>query len=55
MTYTTGTTSVAWSADGIISEGEYAQMQQMDDNYYAYWNSDDEYVYVGIKVKTEDG
>jgi len=53
MTYTTGTTSVAWSADGVITEGEYSQMQQMDNNYYAYWNADDEYIYVGVKVKTE--
>jgi hypothetical protein len=29
-------------------------MQQMDANYYAYWNTDDEYIYVGVKVKTED-
>ena len=53
LAYTTGTTSVAWNADGIITEGEYAQMQQMDSNYYAYWNSDDEYIYVGVKVKTQ--
>jgi hypothetical protein len=53
LAYTTGTTSVAWNADGVITEGEYAQMQQMDANYYAYWNTDDEYIYVGVKVKTE--
>ena len=53
LAYTTGTTSVAWTADGVITDGEYAQMQQMDSNYYAYWNSDDEYIYVGVKVKTQ--
>ncbi len=53
LAYTTGTTSVAWTADGVITEGEYAQMQQMDDNYYAYWNTDNEYIYVGVKVKTQ--
>jgi hypothetical protein len=53
LAYTTGTTSAAWNADGIITEGEYAQMQQMDDNYYVYWNTDDEYIYVGVKVKTQ--
>jgi len=53
MTYSTGTTSVAWTADGVITEGEYAQMQQMDNNYYAYWNTDDEFIYVGVKVKTQ--
>jgi hypothetical protein len=25
----------------------------MDDNYYAYWNTDNEYIYVGVKVKTQ--
>jgi len=40
-----------WSADGVISAGEYTKVAAYGD-YEINWASDEEYIYVGLKVKT---
>jgi len=40
-----------WSADGIITDGEYTKVNTYGD-YEISWASDEEYIYVGLKVKT---
>jgi DOMON domain len=43
--------SAPFTADGIITPGEYASNQTYDD-YQIYWNNDDSYVYIAMKAKT---
>jgi len=40
-----------WVADGIITAGEYAGRTNYG-NYEVHWNSDERYVYIGMKAKT---
>jgi hypothetical protein len=40
-----------WTADGVISDGEYTKVAKYGD-YEINWASDEEYVYIGLKVKT---
>ena len=40
-----------WSADGVISDGEYTKVAAYGD-YEINWSSDEQYIYVGLKVKT---
>ena len=40
-----------WLADGVISDQEYSNNTQYFD-YYIYWWSDDQYVYIGIRAQT---
>jgi hypothetical protein len=42
---------VEWSADGVISDGEYTKVAAYGD-YEINWASDEGYIYVGLKVKT---
>jgi hypothetical protein len=42
---------IEWSADGVISDGEYTKVAKYGD-YEINWASDEEYIYVGLKVKT---
>lgn len=44
--------SVPFNADGTITPGEYANNVTYDD-YELYWDNDDEYVYIGMKAKTQ--
>jgi len=41
----------AWSADGVISSGEYTNVNTYGD-YEINWSGDEEYIYIGLKVKT---
>jgi len=45
------TPTVEWTADGVISPGEYAKTRTYG-NYELNWRSDQQYVYVGMKAKT---
>jgi len=40
-----------WSADGVITAGEYAGVQTFGD-YEIQWTSDGNYIYIGMKAKT---
>ncbi len=40
-----------WSADGIISDGEYTKVAAYGD-YEIHWTSDGNYIYIGMKAKT---
>jgi hypothetical protein len=40
-----------WSADGVISAGEYTKANTFGD-YEINWASDEEYIYIGLKVRT---
>jgi hypothetical protein len=42
---------IAWSADGVISSGEYTNINTYGD-YEINWTSDEKYIYIGLKVKT---
>ncbi|MHB8085720.1 MAG: DOMON domain-containing protein [Dehalococcoidia bacterium] len=42
---------MTWTADGIISPGEYQNRAAFDD-YEINWSNDDQYVYIGMKAKT---
>lgn len=43
-----------WKADTVISTGEYSRLASYDDgNYEIGWTSDDEYIYVFIRAKTQ--
>ena len=43
-----------WVADAVISINEYSRLDSFDDgNYEIAWTSDDEYIYVFIKAKTQ--
>jgi hypothetical protein len=42
---------IAWSADGVVSSGEYTNINTYGD-YEINWTSDEKYVYIGLKVKT---
>jgi hypothetical protein len=42
---------VKWSADGVITDGEYTGTGTFDD-YEIHWTSDGNYVYIGMKAKT---
>jgi hypothetical protein len=47
-------TEASWSADGVISANEYDHTQTLSANKYElYWNTDEEYVYIGIKANAE--
>ena len=43
---------VEWTADGAINIGEYDNSQKFSNSYEIFWNSDGEYIYVGIQVAT---
>ena len=43
--------SVRWTADGIITTGEYQNTMSYGD-YITNWSNDDQYVYIGIQAKT---
>jgi hypothetical protein len=53
-TTVTGTTTAAIPRqDGVISVGEYGSSASFaDGNYVLYWESDAQYVYMGVKAKT---
>ena len=40
-----------WSADGVITDGEYGGVGTFDD-YEIHWTSDGNYIYIGMKAKT---
>ncbi len=40
-----------WVPDGVINPEEYTGVKTYDD-YEIHWDSDEEYIYVGIKAKT---
>ena len=40
-----------WTADGIIEDGEYLDAMRYGD-YEIYWASDEQFVYIGMKAKT---
>ncbi len=44
--------SVAWAADGVITDGEYFNTEPLSENYTLYWSNDSEYIYVGMKAET---
>ena len=44
--------SVAWVADGVITDGEYFNTEQLGNNYTLYWNNDSEYIYIGMQATT---
>lgn len=44
--------SVAWAADGVISDGEYFNTIQLGKSYTLYWSNDSEYIYIGMKAET---
>ena len=44
--------SVEWQADGEISEGEYIHKTSVGSHIVLYWNSDGQYVEIGMKVAT---
>lgn len=44
--------SVGWTADGVIDEGEYFNVNIVNERFELYWNSDGEYIYIGIKAAT---
>ncbi|MBM3133311.1 MAG: hypothetical protein FJZ95_09830, partial [Chloroflexi bacterium] len=49
----TATTAPAdWSADGIITEGEYAGSESRG-AYAVFWRSDGQYIYVGMRAQTD--
>jgi hypothetical protein len=43
--------SITWTADGIISPGEYQNHKSFDD-FEINWSNDDQYIYIGMKAKT---
>jgi hypothetical protein len=43
---------VEWAADGEIKVGEYDNSKQFGNSYTLFWNSDSEYIYVGIQAAT---
>jgi hypothetical protein len=42
---------VAWTADGVITPGEYQKNKSFGD-FELSWTADDQYLYMGIKAKT---
>jgi len=40
-----------WTADGVINDGEYTKVVAYGD-YEINWSSDEQYIYIGLKVKT---
>ncbi len=46
-------TNVTWLADGIITAGEYSNSVTYDKvNFEINWETDSQYIYIGIKAKT---
>lgn len=43
--------SEQWTSDGVIKAGEYPNAQKYGD-YEIFWKNDDQYLYVGMKAKT---
>ena len=43
---------VEWAADGEIKLGEYENSKKFGNSYEIFWNSDSEYIYVGIQAVT---
>lgn len=53
-TETPSSQSDGWVADTVISTNEYSRLDSYDDgNYEIAWTSDDEYIYVFIRAKTQ--
>lgn len=50
-TPTSTPTPVDWSADGIITPGEYSGTNTYG-NYEIHWSSDEQYIYIGMKANT---
>ena len=48
---TTMRPTATWTADGVISSGEYTNSNTYGD-YELNWKSDDKYIYIGLSVKT---
>ena len=44
-------TQEEWAADGVITAGEYADQESYGD-YEINWNSDGQYVFIGMRAKT---
>jgi hypothetical protein len=44
--------SIEWRADGEITDGEYLYQKSVGSSIVLYWNSDGEYVEIGMKVAT---
>ncbi|MBT4513146.1 MAG: hypothetical protein HOC20_13180 [Chloroflexi bacterium] len=44
-------TTGQWMPDGLVTE--YANSSQLDNDYELYWDIDDQYIYVGMKAKTD--
>ncbi|NQT74307.1 MAG: hypothetical protein HQ553_16315 [Chloroflexi bacterium] len=48
------TPMAGWIADGMIStEGEYSNTAKIGDDFELNWSTDSQYIYVGMKVKTD--
>jgi hypothetical protein len=43
---------VEWTADGEIQVGEYDNSKKFGNSYEIFWNSDGEFIYIGIQVAT---
>ena len=43
---------VEWTPDGEIKVGEYENSEKFGNSYEIFWNSDSEYIYVGIQAVT---
>ncbi|MFA5078762.1 MAG: DOMON domain-containing protein [Dehalococcoidia bacterium] len=44
--------NVGWASDGVITAGEYRNSRPFD-GYDLWWTSDDTYIYIGMKAKTQ--
>jgi hypothetical protein len=45
-------TTGAWSADGVITDGEYSRQVMCCVDLGAYYDNDEQYIYMGLKGKT---
>jgi hypothetical protein len=43
---------VEWVADGEIKDGEYDNSKSFGNSYELFWNSDGEFIYIGIRAAT---
>lgn len=41
---------IAWTADGVITDGEYQESTGVD-SYEIFWQSDEEHVYIGLRAE----
>jgi hypothetical protein len=44
---------ISWTADGVISDGEYlSEASYADGDFELFWNSDEQYIYIAMRAKT---